>query len=146
MLSILKTLSLFSGSRDPRGPHLPSPFVRKFHISLHTLPDDERSISRIVAEKHFYSRQDELKNSMNTTESTNTNIFKNSIFVKSNIKLFVEFTNGNLSRKFVDHGTVSFQPRERASALSQLCQTASRSLGQIFFYSDLKFTTIHSLK
>ena len=27
----------------------------------------------------------------------------NSIFVKSNIKLFVEFTNGNLSQKFVDH-------------------------------------------
>ena len=38
----------------------------------------------------------------------------NSNFVKSNIKLFVEFTNGNLSRKFVEHGTFSFQPRERA--------------------------------
>ena len=27
-----------------------------------------------------------------------------SILVKSNIKLFVEFTNGNLFQKFVDHG------------------------------------------
>ena len=38
----------------------------------------------------------------------------NGIFVKSNIKLFVEFTNGDLSRKFVEHGTFSFQPSERA--------------------------------
>ena len=38
----------------------------------------------------------------------------NSIFVESNTKLFVEFTNRNLSRKFVEHGTFSFQPRERA--------------------------------
>ena len=38
----------------------------------------------------------------------------NSIFVKSNIKLFVEFTNGNLSRKFVQRGTYFFQSRERA--------------------------------
>ena len=37
-----------------------------------------------------------------------------SIFVRSNIKLFVEFTNGNLSRKFVEHGIFSFQPSERA--------------------------------
>ena len=40
-----------------------------------TLPDDGRSISRNVAEKHD-SRHDKLKNSINTTESTNTNIFK----------------------------------------------------------------------
>ena len=40
--------------------------------------------------------------------------FNLSIFVKSNIKLFVEFTNGNLSRKLVEHGTFSFQPCERA--------------------------------
>ena len=38
----------------------------------------------------------------------------NGIFVKSNIKLFVEFTNDNLSQKFVEHGTFSFQPCERA--------------------------------
>ena len=29
----------------------------------------------------------------------------NSIVYKSNIKLFIEFTNGNLSRKFVEHAT-----------------------------------------
>ena len=43
-----------------------------------------------------------------------TKRLRNSIFVKSNIKLFVEFTNGNLSRKFFEHGTFSFQPRERS--------------------------------
>ena len=41
-----------------------------------TLPDDGRGISRNVAEKHYDSRHDKLKNSMNTTESTNTNILK----------------------------------------------------------------------
>ena len=43
-----------------------------------------------------------------------TNCVGNSIFVKSNIKLFVKFINGNLSRKFLKHGTFSFQSRERA--------------------------------
>ena len=42
----------------------------------HTLPDDGRSISRNVAEKHYDSRHDKLRNNMDTTESTNTNIFK----------------------------------------------------------------------
>ena len=42
----------------------------------HTLPDDGRSISRNVAEKHYDSRRDKLRNNMDTTESTNTNIFK----------------------------------------------------------------------
>ena len=37
MLSILKTLSLFSCSRGPHGPDLPSPWRRKFHISLHVM-------------------------------------------------------------------------------------------------------------
>ena len=40
------------------------------------LPDDGRSISRNVAEKHYDSRHDKLRNNMDTTESTNTNIFK----------------------------------------------------------------------
>ena len=35
MLSILKTLSFFSGSRGPHGPDLPSPCGRKFYFSLH---------------------------------------------------------------------------------------------------------------
>ena len=38
MLSILKMLSLFSGSKGPHGPDLPSPYGRKFSISLHALP------------------------------------------------------------------------------------------------------------
>ena len=41
-----------------------------------TLPDDGRSISQNVAEKHYDSRHDKLRNNMDTTESTNTNIFK----------------------------------------------------------------------
>ena len=40
------------------------------------LPDDGRSISRNVAEKHYDSRHDKLRNNMDTTESTNTNLFK----------------------------------------------------------------------
>ena len=69
-------LSFFTGSRGPHGPDLPSPFGRKFQISLHTLPDDGRSISRNVAKKQYDSRHDKLRNNMDTTESTNTNIFK----------------------------------------------------------------------
>ena len=42
----------------------------------------------------------------------------NSIFVESNIKLFIEFINDNLSQKFVEHATFSFQPRETASLSS----------------------------
>ena len=38
MLSILDTLCLFSGSRGPHGPDLPSPCRRKFHISLSHTP------------------------------------------------------------------------------------------------------------
>ena len=37
-----------------------------------------------------------------------TKCLGNSIFIKSNIKLFVEFTNGNLSRKFGVHGAFPF--------------------------------------
>ena len=33
---------------------------------------------------------------------------------ESNIKVFIKFTNGNLSRKFDEHKTFSFQPCERA--------------------------------
>ena len=48
----------------------------KIPNSFLPLPDDERSISRNVAEKHYDSRHDKLRNNMDTTESTNTNIFK----------------------------------------------------------------------
>ena len=34
MLSIFKMLSIFSGSRGPDGPNLPSPFGRKFQLSV----------------------------------------------------------------------------------------------------------------
>ena len=47
------------------GPDLPSPFGRKFQIRIrisHTLPDDGRSISRNVSEKHYDSRHDKLRN------------------------------------------------------------------------------------
>ena len=37
MLSILKMLSIFSGSRGPDGPDLPSPFWRKFQLSVPVL-------------------------------------------------------------------------------------------------------------
>ena len=38
----------------------------------------------------------------------------NSIVVRSNIKLFVEYTNGNLSREFVKRALKFFQPSEKA--------------------------------
>ena len=41
--------------------------------------DDGRSISRNVAEKYYDSRHDKLRKNMDTTESTNTNIFKTKI-------------------------------------------------------------------
>ena len=59
MLSILKCQ--VSGSRGSHGPDLPSPSGRKFQFSAHTLPDDERSIPRKVAEKHYDSRHDKLR-------------------------------------------------------------------------------------
>ena len=40
-------------------------------------PDVSLEMSRNVAEKHYDSKHDKLTNSMNTIESTNTNIFKN---------------------------------------------------------------------
>ena len=46
------------------------------HTYLHTLPDDRRSMSQKVTEKHYDSRHDKLKNSTKTTELTNTNIFQ----------------------------------------------------------------------
>ena len=61
-------VKFLSASRSPRGPDLPSPSRRKSQFSVHTLPDDGRSISRDVAGNS--------ENSMNTTELTNTNIFK----------------------------------------------------------------------
>ena len=61
MLSI-QNVKLFSGSKGPDGPDLQSPFWRKFHISLHTLSDDVRSISQNVAEKRHDSRHNKLKN------------------------------------------------------------------------------------
>ena len=69
-------------------------YVKIPNILSHTLPDDGRkknksddgrSISRNVAEKHYDSRHDKLKNSMNTTESTNTNVF-NLSFIQNETK------------------------------------------------------------
>ena len=55
---------------------LPSFLMRREDSDVDTLPDDGRSISRNVTEKHYDSRHDKLRNNMDTTESTNTNIFK----------------------------------------------------------------------
>ena len=49
MSSILKRLSILSGSRGPEGPDVPSPLGQKFQLSVHTLPNDGSSISRNVA-------------------------------------------------------------------------------------------------
>ena len=38
----------------------------------------------------------------------------NGILVKSNVKPFVKFINGDLSLKFVKYGTFSFQSLEKA--------------------------------
>ena len=79
MLSVLKMLSIFSGSRGPDGPDLPLPF--KFQVLVHTrttcLMMGEVSLE--TSPKNIDSRHDKLKTSMNTTESTNTNIFKSSV-------------------------------------------------------------------
>ena len=87
-------LSFFTGSRGPHGPDLPSPFRRKFQISLHTLPDDGRSISRNVAEKHHDSRHDKLRNNMNTKEY--------------NMMLKVFDVVGTISDKYKPKGRKSF--------------------------------------
>ena len=79
MLSILKTLSLFSGNRCPDGPDLPSPCGQKFHISLHShLPDRlmmrEASLKRCQKKKNMI--QDMINSDdMTSTESTIPNIF-----------------------------------------------------------------------
>ena len=65
IISMLRTpnVKFLFGSRGPDGPDLQSPFGRKFELSVeHSLPDDRRSMSRNVAEKHYDSRRDKLKN------------------------------------------------------------------------------------
>ena len=56
--------------------------THKYHTHSQTLPDVGRSVSRKVAEKHYDSRHDKLENSMNTIETTNTNLFK---IIKKNV-------------------------------------------------------------
>ena len=56
---------MVSGRGGPDRPDLQSPSGRKFRLSVHSLPDDGRSISRSAAKKHYDSRHDKLKNSMN---------------------------------------------------------------------------------
>ena len=59
MLSIIKTLSLFSGSRGPHWPDLPSPYGQKFHISPHCLL---YSLSTITASDYIISKIQRLQN------------------------------------------------------------------------------------
>ena len=63
----------------------------------------------------------------------------NSIFVKSNIKLFIQFTNGNLSGKFFEHGTFPFN-HVKELELSHNCAKLQVKAWGRFFYSDWKFT------
>ena len=69
----------------------------------------------------------------------------NSIFIKSNIKLFVQFTNGNLSRKFLWHGTFFFNHMKEMEPNHNGAKRQVKASAR-FFYSDLKFTAIHCLK
>ena len=55
MSSILKRLSILSGSRAPDGPDLPSPLGRKFQLSV--------TPCLMMGEVHYDSRHDKLKNS-----------------------------------------------------------------------------------
>ena len=43
MLSILKMLSIFSGSRGPNGPDLLSPFGRQFQLSVQADPQMQQA-------------------------------------------------------------------------------------------------------
>ena len=62
MLSTPKMLSFFSGSGGTPGLIYHRPSGENF--SFDTLPDDGRSISRNVAEKHYDSRHDKLRNTI----------------------------------------------------------------------------------
>ena len=59
MLSILKTLVYSLVAEALTGLIYHRPTGENF--TFHTLPDDGRSISRNVAEKHYDSRHDKLK-------------------------------------------------------------------------------------
>ena len=51
MLRILKMLSIFSGSRGPDGPDLPSPFGRKFQLSVQQMRGNVANINKLVQDK-----------------------------------------------------------------------------------------------
>ena len=77
MLSILRNVkSLFSGSRGLHGPDLPSPYGRKFHIHCFTPGLMIGEVSLETLPKNMLQGMINSENSMNTTELTNTNIFK----------------------------------------------------------------------
>ena len=54
------------------------------------------------------------------------------IFVKSNTKFFVEFTNGNLSRKFVEHGTFPFNHVKELELSHNCAKRQIKSWGRFF--------------
>ena len=56
----------------------------------------------------------------------------NSIFVKSNIKVFVEFTNGSLSRKFAQHGTFCFNNVKELELSHSCAKRHVRAWGRFF--------------
>ena len=76
------------------------------HSHSHTLPDDGGSISQNVTENIMVQDMVNAENSMNTTESTNTNIFK--IIKLETMQLVISFYvvqqtlfNGLLPNKFL---------------------------------------------
>ena len=82
-----ENVKFLTGSGGTHGPDLPSPFGRKFlyrQLYLHVERSSthfawwwEKYLPKRRRKKNYYdSRHDKLRNNMDTTESTNTNIFK----------------------------------------------------------------------
>ena len=55
------------------------------------------------------------------------------IFVKSNVKLFIQFTNGNLSRKFVEHDKFPFNHVKMLELIVIIVPNGKSKLGADFF-------------
>ena len=62
--------------------------------------------------------------------------------VESNINLFVEFANCNLSRKFVELVLIFINHVEEP----ELSQIVPQNFGWISLYSHLSFTAVYSFK
>ena len=56
----------------------------------------------------------------------------NSIFIESNVKPFIEFTNVNLSRKFVEHGTFTFDHVKELELSRNCAKWQVKACGRFF--------------